>query len=145
MTTENRLAGSPPITTASQQHKLLAIGAAPPGFERARVRPGIRGKVRELRPQTRHGEVHEGTDLRNRKPALRCDNMDRQRGVLVRPQYDLQPAIQYMLGDLIGERPRHAMPVDSRSDCRADAVDEQTRRKLHGARDRRPISGWKAP
>ena len=102
----------------------------PPFFGRGI--PGVRGKTRELRPQTRHGEVDEGADLRNGKPALRRDDMDRQRSVPVRPQYDLQPAVPYMLGDLIGERPRHATPVDSRGDRRADAVDEQTRRKLDG-------------
>ena len=44
---------------------------------------GVRSEARELRPQARHGEVHEGADFRNRKPALRRDDMDRQRGVLV--------------------------------------------------------------
>src|ERR1700730_10547316 len=81
-----------------------------------------------------------GTESRPRR-----DDMDRQRGVLVRPQYDLQPAISYMLGDLIGERPRHATPFDSRGDRRAYAVDEQARCELHSARDRRAIGGWKAP
>jgi hypothetical protein len=34
-----------------------------------------RGEERELCPQARHGEVDEGADLRNRKAALRCDDM----------------------------------------------------------------------
>jgi hypothetical protein len=71
--------------------------------------------------------------------------MDRQGGVLVRPQYGLQAAFPYMLGDLIGERPRHATPFDSRGDSRAYAVDEQARRELHSAWYRRAIGGWKAP
>jgi hypothetical protein len=43
-----------------------------------------------------------GHALGNGKPPLRRDHMDRQGCVLVRTQQDPQPAVAYMLDDLIG-------------------------------------------
>jgi len=40
----------------------------------------VPSKVREVSPQARHGEVHKGTDLRDGKPALWCDDMYGQEG-----------------------------------------------------------------
>jgi hypothetical protein len=66
--------------------------------------------------QTRHDEVYEGANLRDGKPPLRRDHMDRQGCVLVRTQQDPQPAVAYMLDDLIGAlcggRPRSSVASD---------------------------------
>jgi hypothetical protein len=50
-----------------------------------------------------------------------------------------------MLGDLIGEQPRYAAPIDGRGDRCAYAVDDKARRELHGAWNRRAIGGREAP
>src|SRR5262249_27221799 len=90
--------------------------------------PRIRGEARELSPQARRDQIDKGADLGNTKPALRGDDMDRQWCGLVRSQHNLQRAVPYMLGDLIGEHPRQAAPFGGRGDRRAYAVDDKARR-----------------
>jgi hypothetical protein len=53
------------------------------GFNTAMMGRGIACKARKMRLEARHRKIHECTDLRNGKPALRGNEVQGHRGVLV--------------------------------------------------------------
>ena len=97
--------------------------------------PEILLQPRKVAAQPRHREIHEGTHLRHREPALRHDHMHRQRGGLVAREHDFEFAVPHLVGHLIGIKQRHAAPADRRRHRSTGAVDHEPRRKLNGSRD----------
>ena len=57
-----------------------------------------------MRPEARHGEIHECADLRNGKPTLWRNEVQGHRGVLVVREKDLQLAFRKLLSNVIGEK-----------------------------------------
>ena len=76
--------------------------------------PQILLQSRKMAAQPRHGEIHEGTHLRHREPALRHDHMHRQRGGLMAREHDFELAVLHLFGHLIGEEQRDATPACGR-------------------------------
>ena len=96
---------------------------------------GLGRQLGEVTLQAWHGKIDEGAHLRHRETSLRRQQMRGQRRVFILVEQDLQPSFPDLLGDMIGEQPRNAVPFRRGGDRGADRVDDQPRRELHGSRN----------
>ena len=65
-----------------------------------------------MRPEAWHGEIHECADLRDGEPALRGNEMEGHRGVLVLRKKDPQRGLRKLLGNVVGEQSGDAAAFD---------------------------------
>src|SRR6266700_3092732 len=70
-----------------------------------------------MRFEARRGEIHECADLRNGKPTLWGNEVQRHRGVLVVGEKDLQLAFRKLFSNVIREKSGDAASFHGRGDA----------------------------
>ena len=73
---------------------------------------GVACKLGKMLLKARRGEIHECADLRNRKPTLRANQMQRYGGMLVVREKDLQGGLRKLLSNMIREKSGDAVSFD---------------------------------
>ena len=58
------------------------------------------GQTREVASQPGHGKIHEGSDLRHGEPAVRRNQMHRQRRRFVVCKNNLERTVAYLISNL---------------------------------------------
>ena len=84
-----------------------------------------------MRFEAGHCEIHKCTDLWNRKPTLRSNEVQWHGGLLVLCEQDLQRSLRALLSNVIRKQPGDPASFGGRRNRGPNAVYHEARRKLN--------------